>query len=101
VIHIESPAQDSFTLGDFFKVWDAWSTAAGGPHEALNSTTVTTTPVLTGQQIFVYVDLQDGKGPALYTGDPNNIPLKSHEVITIEIAGAATTPPAFRFTSGL
>ena len=101
IIHIESPAQDSFTLGDFFKVWDAWSTNQGGPHEVLNSTTVTTTPVETGQQVFVYVDLQDGKGPKLYDGDPNNIPLKAHEVITIEIAGAASPPPSFTFTQGL
>jgi hypothetical protein len=101
VIHIESPAQDSFTLGDFFKVWDAWSTASGGPHEVLSSTQVSTLTVNTGQQLFIYVDLQDGKGPKLYEGDPNNVPLKSHEVITIEIAGSATTPPAFTFTSGL
>ena len=26
VIHIESTADRVFTLGDFFKVWDAWST---------------------------------------------------------------------------
>jgi hypothetical protein len=101
VIHIESPAQDSFTLGDFFKVWNAWSTASGGPNEVLTSTEVSTLPVTTGQQIFAYVDLQDGKGPKLYDGDPSTIPLKSHEVITIEIAGSASTPPSFTFTSGL
>jgi len=101
VIHIESPASRTFTLGDFFKVWDAWSTNKGGPHEVLNSTTVTTTPVETGQQVFVYVDLKDGKGPKLWDGDPNSIELKAHEVITVEIAGSATPPPAFTFTSGL
>jgi len=100
-IHIESPAQDSFTLGDFFKVWDAWSTASGGPHEVLSSTQVSTLTLATGQQLFVYVDLQDGKGPSLYSGDPNNIPLKAHEVITIEMAGAASPPPAYTFTQGL
>jgi hypothetical protein len=101
VIHIESPAQDSFTLGDFFKVWSAWSKNAGGPDEPLTSTQVSTLTVGTGQQEFIYTDLHDGKGPTLYEGDPNNIPLKAHEVITIEIAGSATTPPAFTFTSGL
>jgi hypothetical protein len=101
VIHIESPATRTFTLGDFFKVWDAWSTNKGGLHEVLNSTQVGPTAVNTGQQVFVYVDLQDGKGPKLWDGDPNSIELKSHEVITVEIAGAATTPPAFTFTSGL
>ncbi|HET9410416.1 MAG TPA: hypothetical protein VFO75_00905, partial [Candidatus Dormibacteraeota bacterium] len=101
VIHIESPAQDSFTLGDFFKVWDAWSTAAGGPHEVLSSTQVSTLTLATGQQMFIYVDLQDGKGPTLYQGDPNNIPLKAHEVITIEMSGASSPPPPFTFTQGL
>lgn len=101
VIHIESPARDSFTLGDFFKVWDAWSRANGGPHEVLSSTQVSTLTLATGQQLFVYVDLQDGKGPKLYDGDPNGIALKAHEVITIEMAGSSTTPPPFTFTQGL
>jgi len=101
VIHIETPAQYTFTLGDFFKVWDTYSTYNGGPHEPLDSAHVSTLPVTTGQQVFVYVDLQDGKGPKLFGGDPNTIELKSHEVITIEIAGTATPPPAFTFTSGL
>jgi hypothetical protein len=101
VIHIESPATRTFTLGDFFKVWDAWSTASGAGHQVLSSTQVAQLQVTTGQQVFVYVDLQDGKGPTLWDGDPNNIELKSHEVITVEIAGAATTPPAFTFTTGL
>jgi hypothetical protein len=101
VIHIESPATRTFTLGDFFKVWDAWSSAKGSGHQVLDSTHVAKLTVGTGQQEFVYVDLQDGKGPTLYEGDPNNVPLKAHEVITIEIAGSATTPPPFTFTSGL
>lgn len=101
VIHIESPASRTFTLGDFFKVWDTYSTYNGGPHEPLTSTQVSTLTLNTGQQVFVYVDLQDGKGPTLFEGDPNSIVLKSHEVITIEMAGTATPPPAFTFTTGL
>jgi hypothetical protein len=101
VIHIESPATRTFTLGDFFKVWDTYSTYNGGPHEPLTSAQVSTLTLNTGQQVFVYVDLQDGKGAKLFDGDPNSIELKSHEVITIEIAGTATPPPAFTFTTGL
>jgi hypothetical protein len=101
VIHIESPATRTFTLGDFFKVWDTYSTYNGGPHEPLTSAQVSTLTLSTGQQVFVYVDLQDGKGAKLFDGDPNSIELKSHEVITIEIAGTATPPPAFTFTTGL
>ena len=101
VIHIESPAARTFTLGDFFKVWDAFNTANGKSHELLSSTQVSTLKVNTGQQVFVYVDLQDGKGPKLWEGDPNSIVLKAHEVIIIEIAGTPTPPPSFTFSTGL
>jgi hypothetical protein len=38
----------------------------------------------------------------VYTGDPNAIVLKSHEVITLEITPPAVTPPPpFTFASGL
>ena len=93
VIHIESTADRVFTLGDFFKVWDAWSVYNGGPHEVLNSTHVSTLTLKSGQTIQVYIDLNDGKGAQLYTGDPNAIVLKSHETITIEIEPPAVSPP--------
>ena len=93
VIHIESTADRVFTLGDFFKVWDAWSTYSGGPHELLDSTHVSTLTVGSGQSMLVYIDLGDGKGATLYTGDPGSIILKSHEIITIEITPPTVTPP--------
>jgi hypothetical protein len=93
VIHIESTADRVFTLGDFFKVWDAWSTYSGGPHERLDSTHVSTLTVGSGQSMLVYIDLGDGKGATLFTGDPSSIVLKSHEVITIEITPPTVTPP--------
>src|SRR5690348_1263560 len=88
VIHIESTADRVFTLGDFFKLWDARSTYSGGPHELLDPTHVSTLKVGEGQAMQVYIDLGDGKGATLFTGDPSTIILKSHEIITIEI-----TPP--------
>lgn len=100
VVHIESPSQDVFTLGDFFKVWNAWSTFSGGPNEQLDTTHVSTLIVGTGEQMVVYIDLNDGKGPQLYNGDPAAIQLKSHETVTIEIVtGKPTTPPAFDWNS--
>jgi hypothetical protein len=104
VIHIESPAQDVFQLGDFFKVWAAFNAYNGKPSIALDSTHVATFTVQPGESIVTYIDLNDGKGPQVYAGDPNKIPLRSHEVITIEITSAqfpATTPPAFTFAAGL
>jgi hypothetical protein len=102
VIHIESPANDTFTLGQFFTVWTTWSKANGGPSEPLDATHVSTITLTPEQKLAVYVDLQDGKGPQLYTGDPKAIVLKAHEVITLEITPPEVTPPpAFTFTSGL
>ena len=102
VIHIESPATDTFTLGQFFTVWSTWSKSNGGPNEPLDATHVSTLTLTPDEKLVVYIDLQDGKGPTVYTGDPTAIPLKSHEVITLEITPPAVTPPpSFTFTSGL
>jgi hypothetical protein len=102
VIHIESPATDTFTLGQFFSVWSTWNKAQGLPNEPLNATHVSTLTLTPDEKLVVYIDLQDGKGPQVYTGDPNAIVLKSHEVITLEITPPAVTPPPpFTFASGL
>lgn len=98
VIHIESPASQTFTLGQFFQIWAAWAHEA----EPLDSTHVSTITLTPDQKLVIYIDLQDGKGAQIYTGDPKAIPLKSHEVITLEITPPTVAPPpAFTFTSGL
>jgi hypothetical protein len=104
VIHIESPSQDTFTLGDFMKVWDAFNAFNGKTRIKLDGTHVATFTLQPGESIVTYVDLNDGKGPKVYDGDPNKIQLKSHEVITIEITSSefpAKTPPSFTFAQGL
>ncbi len=99
IIHIESPSQDVFTLGDFFKVWDAFSRYNGGQHELLDSSHGSTLTVGANQSMVIYIDLNDGKGPKLATAvdpkyeDPTKIVLKAHETITIEITPPALTPP--------
>ena len=105
-IHIESPADRTFTLGDFFKVWDTWSTNNGGAHESFSKTQVGQYKLQTGDDMKIYVDLNDGKGPQLYEGDPTKIVLKSHEVITIVIGPPDLLPrdgrfPQFTFAQGL
>jgi hypothetical protein len=105
-IHIESPADATYTLGDFFKVWDTWSTYNSGPREELSSTQVGQYKLQTGDSMKIYVDLNDGKGPQLWDGDPNKITLKSHEVVTIVIGPPDLQPadgrfPQFTFQSGL
>ncbi len=65
VIHIEAPSQKTYTLGQFFQVWQ----------QPLSRTTVAGA---TGTQT-VYVD---GKR---YTGDPAAIVLSAHEDIQIDV----------------
>jgi hypothetical protein len=102
VIHVESPASQTFTLGQFFAIWSSWSKLNGGASQPLDATHVSTLTLTAGQKLVVYVDQQDGKGPQPNTGDPNAIVLKSHEVITLEITPPEVTPPpSFTFTSGL
>jgi hypothetical protein len=98
VIHIESPKNRIFTLGDFFSVWGKWS----GINQPLDATHVSTLTLTPDQKLVVYVDLGDGTGAKPYTGDPAKIALKSHEVITLEITPPTVTPPpAFTFEPGL
>jgi hypothetical protein len=101
VIHIESPASDTFTLGQFVDVWNAWSLANGKDSQNLDATHVSTFPIGPSDKVVTYIDLGDGKGPTVYEGDPRAIPLKLHEVITIAINPAAGyKPPTFTFPSG-
>ena len=99
VIHIESPKNRTFTLGDFFKVW----AASKKTPEPLDATHVSTFTLTGDQKLVVYIDDQDAKtGPQLYTGDPAKIELKKHEVITLEITPPTVEPPpTFTFPSGL
>jgi hypothetical protein len=101
VIHIESPRSQTFTLGQFFDVWNTWSQANGHGAQQFDATHVSTFALGPGDKMVIYTDLGDGKGPQVYTGDPRAIKLQSHEVITIEIAPPDQTPPPFTFESGL
>ncbi|TMB95592.1 MAG: hypothetical protein E6J40_11690 [Chloroflexi bacterium] len=101
IIHIESPLNDTFTLGQFFQVWDQWSKDSGKGSVPFDATHVSSFTLGPDQKIYVYVDASDGKGAVLYSGDPKSIVLKAHEVITIEITkDKPTPPPAFDWDSG-
>jgi hypothetical protein len=99
VIHIESPKNRTFTLGDFFAVWSKW----GGTKQLLDATHVSTLTLTPDQKLVIYIDKQEDKaGPQLYTGDPSKIVLVSHEVITLEITPPTVAPPpTFTFPAGL
>jgi len=98
VIHIESPASQTFTLGQFFDVANAWSTTNGYDPMKLDASHVATFTLGPQDKMVIYIDLGDGKGATVYTGDPRAIVLKQHEVITIEITPPdVKPPPAFTF----
>jgi hypothetical protein len=102
VIHIESPATRTFTLGNFFSIWNSWASANGLPAARLDATHVANFTLTSDQKLVVYVDANDGKGPQLFTGDPKTIELKPHEVIWLEISPPTVSPPPpFTFTTGL
>jgi hypothetical protein len=83
IIHVESPTEYDYTLGQFFGVWGVpiGKTRLGG---------------LTGKPLHVWVNGQP------FVGDPTKLVLSSHE----EIAVAYGTPPVkipkhYSFPSGL
>jgi hypothetical protein len=79
IIHIEAPADRSFTLGDFFLVW-------GQP---LGRTIAASARAPKGAALKVWVD---GKA---FAGDPRGISLKAHTDIVIEAGPPFVTPPKF------
>jgi hypothetical protein len=89
IIHIESPSDRTFTLGDFFDVWSDW----GHAPQLLDSTHVGTLALTGSQKLAVYVDLGDGKGAVPFSGNPRGIVLEDHEVITLEITPPSVNPP--------
>jgi hypothetical protein len=80
VIHIESPVQRSFTLGNFFDVW----------HQTLSATQVG--PAKGTVTAFV--------GGKKYTGDPKNIPLGAHSEIQLDV-GTVVPFANYTFPQGL
>ena len=84
VIHIESPTQKDYTLGNFFDEWSANFSSLGYPSQlALTS----------GWQIWV-----DGKP---YTGDFHNITLTSHKLISMAYNSPGVKPDTTYAWNGL
>ena len=75
IVHVESPAFRTFTLGEFFDIW-------GQP---LSATAIGPARIAKGQ-LRAYVD------GLRYAGDPRKIELSQHADITLE-AGPPYRPP--------
>lgn len=80
IVHIESPDTRSYTLGAFFDVW-------GQPLSATRAG-----PLQGRLKVFVRDRRVDG--------DPRNLVLHAHDLITIE-QGRTVPPPPFRFPPGV
>ena len=79
IIHIEAPAERSFTLGDFFAIW-------GQP---LSRTQAASAKGTSKVPLKIWVD---GKA---YTGDPRKIVLAAHTDITIEAGPPFSKPTPY------
>ena len=80
IIHIESPTQTSYKLGQFFAEWNQpLSTAQVGPNKGT---------------VITYVN---GKK---FAGDPSSITLAAHTVIQLDI-GQDVAPKSYTFAQGL
>jgi hypothetical protein len=76
IIHVESPTQRAFSLGQFMDVWGVLFT-----HDCIGSLCTSG-----DNQLRVYVDGQEAKG------DPRNLELFSHEEIVITYGTDAQLP---------
>jgi len=81
IIHIESPVQRTFTLGDFFDIW-------GQPLG----------PSRVGPATGPVTALYNGK---LYDGNPRDIPLNAHAQIQLDVGRPLVGPVTITFANGL
>ena len=81
IIHVESPDERTYTLGNFFDIWGR----PLGPNNVASF----------HGKVHAYVD---GKP---YPGDPRRIPLGEHTEITLVIGTPNVTPPRYEFPESL
>jgi hypothetical protein len=80
ILHIESPVQRTYTLGDVFDVWGQ----PLGPRQV-------------GPAIGPVTAFYHGQ---LYDGNPRDIPLNAHAQIQLEAGRPLVAPVAITFTNG-
>ncbi len=81
IIHIESPVQRTYTLGDFFDIWGQ----PLGPNQA-------------GPAVGPVTAIYNGQH---YEGDPRNIPLEAHAQIQLDVGEPLIAPVTISFPNGL
>jgi hypothetical protein len=81
IIHVESPAPMTYTLGDFFDIWHE----ALGP-DRLGSATGPLTAFYNGQH---------------WKGNPRDMPLRKHAQIQLDLGRPLIAPETITFPNGL
>jgi hypothetical protein len=81
IIHIESPVQRTFTLGNFFDIWGQ----PLGPDQV-------------GPERGHVVAIYNGQ---VYQGNPRDIPLNAHAQIQLQVGTPLVEPEQITFPSGL
>lgn len=81
IIHVESPLQRNYTLGDYFAIWGQ----PLGPRQ-VGPARGPVTAYLNGRRVL---------------GNPASIPLKGHAVIQLDVGSPAVRPAPFTFPAGL
>jgi hypothetical protein len=81
ILHVESPTQRTYTLGNFFNLW-------GQP----------LSPTQLGPEQGTVVALYNGR---VWTGNPRSIPLNRHAQIQLMIGTPLVSPVQVTFPSGL
>jgi hypothetical protein len=81
IIHIESPSERVYTLGNYFDIWNQ-------PLSAIQVGPVHGT-------VTAYVDGRP------FIGDPRSIPLIPHTLIQLDVGSASPGPQPFTFPTGL
>jgi hypothetical protein len=77
IIHIESPVQKTYTLGEFFDIWgQPLSASQVGPARGKVTAIVNN---------------------SVYTGDPRQIPLSKHAQIQLEVGTPLIAPVSIKF----
>jgi hypothetical protein len=81
IVHIESPVQRTYTLGQFFDEWgQPLGPSQAGPAQ--------------GHVTVIY----NGK---VFTGNPRNVPLTAHAQIQLEVGTPLVSPESVTFPNGL
>lgn len=107
IVHVEVPADGTFTVGQFFDIWGQHLSTTQLLNSKVDSThkmTIyvfnPTTDQLTNKNTSNPFTVSPPSNLQPYTGDPRKIQLKPNEVVYIEL-GTPVTPTAYSFAAGL